>query len=90
MSAARKRLAAEEGVALLLVLVVIVLSIGSVYAFARTALLSVMAQQQRGDRVRAELMARSAVHIAVRALQDDLSLPGDSAVVRCLTTGTLV
>ena len=61
----------ERGLALLLVLVVIVLTVGTVYAFARSSLLSVLAEQRRADRVRAELMARSAVAIAVRALRDD-------------------
>ena len=61
----------EEGVVLLLVLVIVVLTVSTVYAFARTSLLAVHAQRHRADRVRAELLARSGIDIALRALADD-------------------
>jgi type II secretory pathway component PulK len=63
----------EEGVVLLLVLVVIVLTIVSVYAFARTTVLDVVGLRQGILRDRAELLARSGLEIAQRALADDLS-----------------
>ena len=65
------RLRDDEGVVLLLVLVIVVLTVSTVYAFARTSLLAVHAQRHRADRVRAELLARSGVDIALRALVDD-------------------
>jgi type II secretory pathway component PulK len=64
----------ESGIVLLLVLAVIVLTTSAVYAFARISLLSNMAQHHRTDRVRADLLARSGVAVAIRALQDDLAL----------------
>ena len=62
----------EEGVALLLVLVVIVMTIGSVYAFARTTLLDVMGMRHRTQLVRARMLAQSGIEIGKRALLDDL------------------
>ena len=61
----------EQGVVLLLVLAMIVLTIGSVYAFARTSMLEIRTVQQRTDRVRAELLARSGLELGIRAVQDD-------------------
>jgi type II secretory pathway component PulK len=61
----------EDGVVLLLVLVLIVLTVGSVYALARTSVLDVAGARRRTERVRAELAARSGVRIALRALVDD-------------------
>lgn len=72
----------EDGVVLLLVLVIIVLTIGSVYAFARTTVLEAMSSRQRTARVRAEILARAGIHIAVRTLIDDLYLSDD-----LMTTG---
>lgn len=63
----------ERGVVLLLVLVVIVLSVSTVYTFARRSLLDVLSARQRADRVRAELLARSGVSLALRALGEDRS-----------------
>lgn len=57
---------------MLLVLVIIVLSISSVGAFARSSALEVMGMRHRADRGRAELLARSGVDVATRALKDDL------------------
>jgi type II secretory pathway component PulK len=62
----------EDGVALLLVLVVVVMTIGSVYAFARTTLLDVMGMRHRTDLVRARLLSESGVQMARRAIVDDL------------------
>jgi type II secretory pathway component PulK len=62
----------EDGVVLLLVLVVIVLTIISVYAFARTAVLDVVGLRQSADRDRAEVLARSGLELAYRALADDV------------------
>ncbi len=61
----------EEGVVLLLVLIVIVLSISTVYTFARRSLLDVLSARQRSDRVRAELLARSGLSLALRSLGED-------------------
>ena len=66
----------EEGVVLLLVLVIIVMSISSVWAFARTSALDVMGMRNRADRGRAMLLARSGVDVAVRAIKDDLQSGG--------------
>ncbi len=63
----------ESGVVLILVLVIIVLSIGTVYTFARRSLLDVLSARQRADRIRAELLARSGVSLALRALGEDRS-----------------
>lgn len=71
----------EEGVVLLLVLVIVVLTVSTVYAFARTSLLSVQAQRHRADRVRAELLARSGVDIALRTLADDTVGQSDPATL---------
>jgi type II secretory pathway component PulK len=67
-------------VVLLLVLVVIVLTIGSVYAFGRTTLLDVMSSRQRAARVRAEFLARAGIEIALRTLLDDLFMSDDLAL----------
>jgi type II secretory pathway component PulK len=63
----------EEGVVLLLVLVVIVLTIISVYAFARTTVLDVIGLRRSIDGDRAELLARSGLELAYRALADDVA-----------------
>jgi type II secretory pathway component PulK len=63
----------ESGVVLLLVLVVIVLSASTVFTFARRSLLDILSARQRSDRVRAELLARSGVGLALRALGEDRS-----------------
>lgn len=67
----------EEGVVLLLVLVTLVLTISTVYAFTQTSVLGLMAQKQRLNRVRAELLARSGLAIGLRALADDASVSYD-------------
>jgi type II secretory pathway component PulK len=65
----------EHGVVLILVLVIIVLTVSSVYAFARTSVLDVLGSRQRMDRVRSQLLARSGVALARQALADDLEAP---------------
>ena len=72
----------ERGVVLLLVLVVIVLTVSTVYTFARRSLLDVLSARQRADRVRAELLARSGVSLALRALGEDRS--GTDPLARAL------
>jgi type II secretory pathway component PulK len=67
-------------VVLLLVLVVIVLTIISVYAFARTTVLEVIGLRQSVYRDRAELLARSGLELAYRALADDRSLEDENSV----------
>lgn len=71
----------EEGVVLLLILVIIVLTIGSVYSFARTTLLDVMSARQRTAHVRAEILARAGIEIALRTLVDDLFMSDDLLTV---------
>jgi type II secretory pathway component PulK len=63
----------EDGVVLLLVLAIIVITISMVYAFAETSLLEVASTRQRIARAKASLLARSGVPIAVRALVDDVT-----------------
>jgi type II secretory pathway component PulK len=63
----------EKGVVLLLVLVIIVLTISMVFAFAETSLIQVASTKQRIARVKASLLARSGVPIAMRALVDDVT-----------------
>lgn len=75
MSTLRQReRAGEEGVALLLVLVILVMTIGSVYAFARTSLLDVMGMRHRLDLARARMLADSGVELGRRAVIDDAIL----------------
>lgn len=69
----------EDGVVLLLVLAVIVLTISSVYAFAHTSLLHMKASVHRMHRTRADLVARSGIHIGLRAVLDDATLGGSRA-----------
>ena len=63
--------AREEGVVLLLILILITTTIGAVYAFARVSVLGISSARQRMDRTRAELLARSSLDLAVQALRDD-------------------
>lgn len=70
----------EEGVVLLLVLAVIVISISTVYTFARTSMLEIMNTRNRIDHARAELLARSGVPLAIRALVDDVLNSEDDLV----------
>jgi len=63
----------EEGVVLILVLVLLVVTISTVYAINKTAMLEILGSRYRVDRVRADLLARSGPDIAMRALQDDLA-----------------
>ncbi len=73
-SAPRRRDSArEEGVVLVLAIVFIALTIGGVYAFARTTTLDVLGASQRMDRIRADLLARSGIAIGSRAIIEDLS-----------------
>jgi type II secretory pathway component PulK len=65
----------EEGVVLLLVLVLVATTIGAVYAFARVSVLGVASARQRMDRLRAELLARSSLDVALQALRDDAASP---------------
>lgn len=66
----------EQGVVLLLVLVLVVVSISTAYALSKTSLLEVMSTRQHAQHARAELLARSGIALATRALQDDL-IEGD-------------
>lgn len=75
----------EEGVALLLVVVILVTTMTTVYAFARASLLEVMSMRHRIELARARMLADSGVEIAKRAILDDLALPGDG-VLRGLET----
>ena len=63
----------EDGVVLILAIVVIALTVGSAYAFTRSSLLDILGAQQRMDRTRAELLARAGPAMAIRALQEDLA-----------------
>jgi type II secretory pathway component PulK len=60
----------ERGVVLILVLAILVLTVGSVYAFERRALLEVSSSRSRDERARAELLARSGIPVGLRALVD--------------------
>jgi type II secretory pathway component PulK len=62
----------EEGIVLLLVLVLIVVAVSTAYALSKTSLLEVMSTRQQEDHTRADLLARSGIALAQRALQDDL------------------
>ncbi|MFQ5697475.1 MAG: general secretion pathway protein GspK [Myxococcota bacterium] len=70
---ANRRAAREEGVVLLLVLVILVSTIATVYAFARTTVLDVVSMRRASDHARARLLAESGVRVALRALADDLA-----------------
>jgi len=61
----------EEGVVLILILVLIVFTITTVYSFQRTSVLEALSLKQHDTRVRAELLARSGIEIGVRAVEDD-------------------
>ena len=63
----------ESGVVLILVLVMIVISTATVYSFTTGATYEALGAKHRTQRLRAELLARSGIDLAVRALQDDLS-----------------
>lgn len=62
----------EEGVVLLLVLVLVVVAISTAYAMSKTSLIEVLATRQSAQHTRADLLARSGVGLAERALLDDL------------------
>jgi len=62
----------EEGVVLLLVLVLVVVAISTAYAMSKTSLIEVLSSRQREQYTRADLLARSGIALATRALQDDL------------------
>jgi type II secretory pathway component PulK len=62
----------EEGIVLLLVMVLIVVAVSTAYALSKTSLLEVMSTRQQEDHTRADLLARSGIKLAERALQDDL------------------
>jgi type II secretory pathway component PulK len=63
----------EEGVVLLLVMVLIAVSISIAYATAKTSAVDVLSARQREHQARAQVLARSGVAIATRALLDDAS-----------------
>ncbi len=67
----------ERGVVLLLVLVILTLTIGSVYAFQARTTVDVIAVRYRSERARAELLARSGVDLATRAIIDDSTTSED-------------
>ena len=62
----------EEGVVLLLVLVLVVVAISTAYAMSKTSLIEVLSTRQHEQYTRADLLARSGIGLAERALQDDL------------------
>jgi len=62
----------EEGIVLLLVLVLVVVAISTAYAMGKTSLIEVLASRQSSQYARADLLARSGVGVAERALLDDL------------------
>lgn len=62
----------EEGIVLLLVLVLVVVAISTAYAMSKTSLIEVLASRQSAQHTRADLLARSGVGLAERALVDDL------------------
>jgi type II secretory pathway component PulK len=62
----------EEGVVLLLVLVLVVVAISTAYAMSKTSLIEVLSTRQHEQYTRADLLARSGVALATRAIQDDL------------------
>ena len=76
----------EEGVVLLLLLVIFVFTISSVYAFTRTATLDILSSGQRIDRGRAALLARSGVDLAIRAIVDDKAR-SDDPIARDIESG---
>jgi general secretion pathway protein K len=61
----------EQGVVLLLVMVLIAVSISIAYATAKTSAVDVLSSRQREQLARAQVLARSGVAIATRALLDD-------------------
>ena len=63
----------EEGIVLLLVLVLIVVAVSTAYAMSKTSLIEVLASRQSAQHTRADLLARSGVGLAERALMDDLT-----------------
>jgi type II secretory pathway component PulK len=67
----------ERGVVLLLVLVILTLTIGSVYAFQIRTTVDVIAVHHRADRARAQMLARSGVELATRAIIDDATTSED-------------
>jgi type II secretory pathway component PulK len=67
----------QDGVAVLLVMVILVMTITSVYAFARSSLLDVLGMKHRTHLARARLLADSGVQIARRAILDDLLMEHD-------------
>ena len=62
----------EEGIVLLLVLVLIVVAVSTAYAMSKTSLVEVLSSRQHSQHSRAQLLARSGIALATRALQDDL------------------
>jgi type II secretory pathway component PulK len=86
-AAAEPRARREDGVVFLLVLVILVLTIGSVYAFARTTIVDVFSIRQRSERVRAERLARAGVDLATRAIVDDSIVQEDPYVAAQETNG---
>lgn len=70
----------QDGVVLLLVLVIIVATVGSVYAFTSASTLDVLSLRQRTDRVRADMLARSGLEVALRVLEDDGARPDGSTL----------
>jgi type II secretory pathway component PulK len=62
----------EEGIVLLLVLVLVVVAISTAYAMGKTSLIEILSTRQQAQYARADLLARSGIGLAERALQDDL------------------
>jgi type II secretory pathway component PulK len=63
----------ESGVVLLLVMALIAVSISIAYATAKTSAVDVLSSRQREHLARAQVLARSGMAIATRALLDDLA-----------------
>ncbi|HXZ84070.1 MAG TPA: hypothetical protein VEI82_01155, partial [Myxococcota bacterium] len=72
-----ERRSGEEGVVLLLVLVLVVVAISTAYAMSKTSLIEVLSTRQHEQYTRADLLARSGVALAQRAIQDDLLAGSD-------------
>ena len=73
----RERGRGEEGVVLLLVLVLVVVAISTAYAMSKTSLIEVLSTRQHEQYTRADLLARSGIALATRAIQDDLLAGSD-------------
>ena len=67
----------ESGVALILVVVMMTVTIAMAYGFIKVVTLETSGRMARNDRVRVELLAESGIEIGKRALSDDLGRAED-------------